>query len=52
MFRVVGVVEDYDGTFERFEGIQEYKEPSSSLGLFGDYGLSVGEVEGGLVVWT
>ena len=29
-------------------GTQEYKEPSSCLGPFGDPGPSVGEVEGGL----
>ena len=33
-------------------GTYEYKEPSSCLGPFGDPGPSVGEVEGGLEVWT
>ena len=52
-FRVVGVVEDYNGTFERFEDIQEFKESSSCLGLFGDPGPRVGvvgKVEFGLEV--
>jgi hypothetical protein len=33
-------------------GTQEYKEPSSCLGPFGDPGPRVGEVEGGLEVCT
>ena len=35
-FLVVRAVEGYEGTLERFEGTQEYKEPSSCLGPFGD----------------
>ena len=31
---------------------QEYKEPSSCVGLFGDPGLSVGDMEDRLEVWT
>ena len=40
MFRAIGVVEDYDGAFERFEG---NKELSRYLGPFGDPRPSMSE---------